>query len=219
VKILTAILTCSATQDRADACLDTWLKNIHDSNYYFYGDSLQSWEMDRTWDCSPDEGEHRHRLPEKTCKMLEKSLAYDWDFLFKCDDDTYVVFDRVLSLIEKFKHHKNLYLGKEMIHNNIHFAQGGAGYVLSRSSAEICLHRLKNFCKNYEITEKAEDYSVGLSMKEAGIDFIHCNEFHTPLLKKAKQDQNLCINAIKRGKATTHYVESITMKKIHDIFR
>jgi len=79
MKILTAILTCSSTQDRANACLNTWIREIkvpHD--YVFYGDESQSQSMNKTWNCSPDKGESRRGLPEKTYKMLVKSLKHEW---------------------------------------------------------------------------------------------------------------------------------------------
>ena len=231
MKVLTVVLTCSQTQDQADSCRKTWLRKIPEQDWFFYGDTRQSLAMENTWDCSPDEGEHRKRLPEKTYKMLNRSLSYDWDFLFKCDDDSYVVFDRVTDLLKGQNKNKNLYLGKSQFQKGVQFAQGGAGYVLGRESVEKSIKEFKKFYKDVDLTRRAEDYSVGLSLgswryphlmpagKTLGNKLTHCEEFSTPTKQNAEKNQNICIDAIKNGKATTHYVEPNTMKKIYDIFK
>ena len=223
MKILTTILTCTSTQHRANACLATWIKDIktpHD--YIFFGDKKQSHKMDKTWNCEPDEGEKRDSLPEKTYKMLVKSLDYEWDFLFKCDDDTYVAFDKLINLLKNYNPDDELYIGGKIV-NPFPYAQGGAGYALTRSAVKKCIESLKHFYKDavpgYPLrakTRNAEDYSVGLALKEQGINLTHADLLSTPNLKTAKQNQSVCIDAIiKKHKITTHYVMPETMEKLH----
>jgi len=220
MKILTTILTCSSTQERADACLATWIKDIkspHD--YFFYGDKIQSEAMGKTWNCSPDEGEHRHRLPKKTYKMLVKSLDYEWDFLFKCDDDTYVAFDKLINLLKNYNPDDELYIGGKIV-NPFPYAQGGAGYALTRTAVKKCVESLKHFYGDESKTKRAEDYSVGLALKEQEINLIHTDSISTPNPATAKQNQSVCINAIiKENKITTHYVNFETMEKIYDFIK
>lgn len=267
MKILTAILSCSDTQDRANSCLNTWIKDIKPPhNYFFYGDEKQSKTMMNTWNCTPDKGECRSRLPEKTYKMLQMSLDYDWDFLFKCDDDTYVVFDMLVELLQTYNPLENLYLGHTIGHlrksicehlrsigldksqklknllkisngdtlrlkgllppklindhdNTFSFrwAQGGAGYILTRSSVIKCLNSLKLFYQNESKNNRAEDYSVSLALKMEGIDLQHIDELFTPQPKHAKKDQSVCVNnIIKDNKITTHYVQPDIMNFIHN---
>ena len=220
MKILTAILTHSKTQKKANACLDTWIKNIqapHD--YCFYGEELQSHTMAKTWNCTPDDGECRSRLPEKTYKMLVESLNHEWDFLFKCDDDSFVVFSKLINLIKNYNPNDELYIGRK-ITNPFDYAQGGAGYVLTRTAVKKCINSLKHFHKDQLTNKLAEDYSVGLALREQGIDLTHTDLFSTPAPEWAKKHKSCCIDAIiKHNKITTHYVEADIMHKIYDILK
>lgn len=219
MKILVAILTYEGTQPNADACIRTWVKDIQNPHeYYFYGSKTQSKKMDRTWDCEPDDGEQRNRLNEKTYKMLVESLNHDWDFLFKCDDDTYLNFDKLVGFLKGYDADDDLYLGRKM-GNSIEYAQGGAGYILTRGAVTKCIKSLKNFYKDKllrRVHEKgAEDYSVGFAFKEQGVKLIHTDQLSTVKRGIAKENQSLCVEAIiKEHKITTHYVEPHTMEQI-----
>jgi hypothetical protein len=213
MKILATILTCSSTQERADACLATWIKGIKSPHeYYFYGDEKQSQKMDRAWNCTPDAGEHRTRLPKKTYKMLVKSLDYEWDFLFKCDDDTFVAFDRLINLLKSYDSDNTLYIGKKIV-NPFAYAQGGSGYVLSRSAVQACVNASEIFLTS----PISEDRTLGTALKSQGIDLIPVDLLSTPHPDTAKQNQSVCIDAIiKDNKITTHYVMPETMKAIYE---
>ncbi len=217
MKILTTILTCTLTQHRANACLATWIKDIktpHD--YIFFGDKKQSYKMDKTWNCEPDDGELRGRLPEKTYKMLIESLNHDWDFLFKCDDDTYVVFDKLINLLKNYNPNDELYIGGKIV-NPFPYGQGGGGYVLTRTAVKKCINSLKHFYNDKSKNKHAEDYSVGLALKEYGLNLTHTDLLSTPNPNTAKQNQSVCIDAIiKNNKITTHYVNPETMKTIYE---
>ena len=220
MKILVAILTCESSQNRADACYKSWIQDIQEPHsYYFYGSKNQSEKISRTWNCEPNDGEARFRLPEKTYKMLVKSLNYDWDFLFKCDDDTYVNFNKLVEFLKDYDANDDLYLGSK-IAKPIAYAQGGAGYVLTRTAVKCCIESLKHFYKLAKARD-AEDYSVGLALKEQGVNLTHTNLLSTiddP--NAAEQNQSECVDAIiKHGKITTHYVNPETMKTIHRAFR
>lgn len=216
MKILTTILTCNATQDRANACLDTWISNIQPPHeYYFFGGSSQSKIMKNTWNCEPDGGESRAKLPEKTYNMLVESLNHDWDFLFKCDDDTFVDFSNLVKLLEKYDSQTDLYLGAKIV-NPFPYGQGGAGYILTRNSVKKCLKSLKYIYNDRSKNKLAEDYSVGLALKHQKINLTETNLLSTPNPDLAKKDQSVCLNAItKHNKITTHYVKPETMHWIH----
>jgi len=216
MKILTTILTCSGTQKRANTCLDTWIKDIqapHD--YYFYGDERQAHTMAKVWNCTPDDGECRSRLPEKTYKMLKMSLDHEWDFLFKCDDDTYVSFNKLVKLLSKYDFTQDLYIGRQIV-NPFPYGQGGAGYILTRSAVKKCLHSLELFYQDRSKNKVAEDYSVGLALSMDGVPLQHTSLLSTPNPQKAAQDQDICVKDIlTENKITTHYVQPKTMSFIH----
>lgn len=228
LKILVCVLTCSETQKQADACLNTWVKDIESPHkYFFYGDSAQSTSMKNTWDCSPDLGEDRARLPEKTYKMLKQSLSYDWDFLFKCDDDTFLVFRKLVRFLENFNSKKEIYLGTTIglewqkkdptIKKPLPYAQGGAGYILSRSAAIKCLNSLKLFYDNQIKNKEMEDYSVSLALNMEKINMMHTDNLSSVSVSN-RENQSLCIDSIIiDGKITTHHVKPETMKQLYSL--
>ena len=222
MKILTAIMTHSGSQKNADACSETWIKDITEPHdYLFYGDQKQSETMDKTWNCTPKHGESRHRLAEKSYKMLVKSLKLEWDFLFKCDDDTFVVFDKLINLLEGYNPNDDLYIGFPLGQKGIKYAQGGSGYVLTRSA-------VKKYIDVFEFNKtsinkfphpfgRSEDFSMGFSLNYQNVNLIPTKLLSTPSPRSARRDQSVCIDAIiKGGKITTHYVKSQTMYAIYE---
>lgn len=98
-------------------------------------------------------------LPQKTkwfCKWaLERD---DWDYLFKCDDDTYICADRLAS----FDPAGRDYIGAERS-PGVDYGSGGAGYFLSRRAARLVVDRLEKHLTG------AEDLLVGQCLREAGV--------------------------------------------------
>jgi len=217
MKILVSILTHEGTQSSADACTKTWLKDIQDPHeYYFYGSKHQSQKMDRTWNCEPDDGECRGRLPEKTYKMLVESLNHDWDFLFKCDDDTFVVFDRLIDLLKNYNPNDELYIGCKIV-NPIAYGQGGAGYILTRGAVRKCIKSLQHIYNDRSRNKIAEDYSVALALIEQGIALTATKWLTSPTPQHARQNQSVCVDDIvNKNVITTHYVRPETMLRIYD---
>jgi len=219
MKILVSILTCSNTQKRADACLNTWIKDIESPHdYFFYGDHVQYRSMSKTWDCTPSLGESRMRLPEKTYKMLKQSLSYDWDFLFKCDDDTYVNFERLLGLTKTLNSKDSLYVGSKVFgQGKLDYGSGGAGYLLTRSAVKLCLKSLVDIYNDFSINKSAEDYSVGLALDRQNVKLTQSDLLTSPTIavKFGRESQQTCIESIISKKfATTHYVSAETMFEI-----
>jgi hypothetical protein len=80
-----------------------------------------------------------------------------WDYLFKCDDDTYVSIPR----LKAYDLAGRDYVGAEW-KPGVGYASGGAGYFLSRRAATIVAETLA-------ITHWAEDLHVGNALRAAGI--------------------------------------------------
>ena len=134
MRILIAICSACALADRRAACRDTWVQDIKDlapnvSYKFFVG--VPSREEDKEIKLEEDvvqlqcNDDYRH-LPEKIHRMLEWIDANcEYDYAFKCDDDTYVVPSRLENLLEN----RDDYVGDPM--GGI-AAYGGAGYFLSK---------------------------------------------------------------------------------------
>ena len=81
-------------------------------------------------------------LPQRTRWFCRWALAQnDWDYLFKCDDDTYVSITR-LSLYDLAGRD---YVGAEW-KPGVGYGSGGAGYFLSRKAATAVAERLEQPC-------------------------------------------------------------------------
>lgn len=94
-------------------------------------------------------------LPQRTRWFCRWALDNtDCEYLFKCDDDTYIAIDRFLAVDLGGRDYVGFDLGG--------FASGGAGYFLSRRAAQIIAD---------ELTEEmgAEDVLVGQKLAAHGI--------------------------------------------------
>lgn len=134
-KILIAICTCQNNVEQRSAVRNTWLSELPDnvSGYFFLG-------KDRYANPLPDEvhlpvPDTYEKLTTKVRTAFKHFLKYsDFDWLFKCDDDTYVRANLLHSIIP--------YEGVDMVGNDYldswsRFASGGAGYLLSRKAVEL----------------------------------------------------------------------------------
>ena len=102
-------------------------------------------------------------LNRKTEALVRYALEHDYEYVFKCDDDTYIRTDLLWS--SGFEQHD--YVGLMGGHHaqgvgDYSWAQGGAGYWLSRRAMEIIdaagLH-----------LARAEDFAVGQILALHGI--------------------------------------------------
>lgn len=102
----------------------------------------------------------RSELPTSDFRPLISDLRpLPWDYLFKCDDDTYISMPRLLA----FDPAGRDYIGAEW-RPGVGYGSGGAGYFLSRRAAEIVAERLATHPTG------AEDLLVGRVLKETGIE-------------------------------------------------
>jgi hypothetical protein len=123
VRILIGILSCKRDQEYHQQARETWLKNCPVDYKFFMGSSTI--ELDEIKVEAPDSSK---RLYKKIQKIVRYAVEQDYDFLFKCDVDTYVHVPRLLkSGFEK--HDFSGYNG----------AYGGSGYWLSRRAMQVLL--------------------------------------------------------------------------------
>jgi hypothetical protein len=119
----------SGPNDRIAAVRDTWWKDVGNHSgveaKFFYGkpsgDSAEVLGDEVILDC-PDDYEG---LTEKTRAVAQYAIDHDFDYVFKCDDDTAVYVDRLVAEILK---HRPEYGG----YMNGNSMSGGPGYIMSR---------------------------------------------------------------------------------------
>ena len=165
-RVLIAISSCERDSNNGfnDAVRKTWLNNAKVDYKFFKGiGGTESHDDEVILDCKDD----YLSLPEKTLEILKWALDNNYDYVFKCDTDTYVVLDRLLS--SDFRNwdyigHFNAPIGiPNVVYRTLYtWASGGSGYFLSKKAAEIIVKlnsTEKAMCPNLRIP--CEDLWIG----------------------------------------------------------
>lgn len=164
-RILIGALSGWKYHDRRKRCLDTWMADADevDVRAVFMLGCQYSVESEQiglhalALPCPDD----YPSLPQRTMWFCRWALAQPgWDYIFKCDDDTYVSLPRLLAYDLAGRD----YVGVEW-KPGVAYASGGAGYFLSRRAAEIVEQRLAN------VATGAEDQEVGKVLRQASVAF------------------------------------------------
>lgn len=208
MKLLIAILGAHTQPEQMQAQRETWLQDVTCDYKYFLGESYTGTiALDR-----PDIF-HIENLPDgpnwegtaRTPHMLRKveaivkyAWALNYNFVFKCDDDTYV---RPRQLVESGFEQWD-YVGGPEVHRmrtkektgwpgwfTFQFAQGGPGYWLSRKAMEVILD---NGLHLYP----GEDIAVGQLLAQNGIRLHPDPRYITIEPKKAIPDSFLTLHKV-----------------------
>ena len=132
VSILVGICTCANAEKKRETIRKTWMaQSVAGIECRFFLGRREA--LEREEDAIPlwvnDDDDH---LPEKVLAFFRYALEYyDFDWLFKCDDNTYVALDRLAELADD---------QYDLIGDSSLKAKGApsgrAGYFLSRSMVE-----------------------------------------------------------------------------------
>lgn len=99
MKLFVLILSCHKFAARREACRETWLPRLlPNMQYRFYvGEGPAVNEQDVVQLSVSDS---YLALRDKTPAALTHALQFEWDWLFKCDDDVYVVPERLEAALK-----------------------------------------------------------------------------------------------------------------------
>jgi hypothetical protein len=123
VKILIAVLSCKRDQQFHQQARETWLKDCSVDYKFFLGSPTE-----RLDEVEVDASDSSHRLYKKVQRIIQYAFEKEYDFLFKCDVDTYVHVPRLLT--SGFEKHDFIGYGG---------SYGGSGYWLSRAAMKVLL--------------------------------------------------------------------------------
>lgn len=127
MKILIAIPSCHALRHWHEAVRSTWGKDIKGADLRFFLGSLPQAEDE----VELNVGDSLYALTHKVVEMCRWAQGQGYDFVFKCDLDTFV---RPLWLLESDFCRFDWVGGQ-----NSFFASGGAGYWLSNKAMQAVL--------------------------------------------------------------------------------
>ncbi len=152
---------------RIKAVRETWWRDAANhanvTAKFFYGEGADRPPLeDEVFLPVKDDYEH---LVDKTQAICKWAVEQDFDFIYLCDDDTYVFVDRLVHEPRTFKFDYAGYLNGEI-------CSGGVGYWLSREA-------MTEVVRNMQKMTWAEDVAVGMTMKCAGIPALMIPG-HTP---------------------------------------
>jgi len=156
MRFLIGALSGQKMDDRRGRCRRTWFAEAarfgHDAMFLIGGAQSLERRGDELHMPCPDT---YPELPQKTKWLCRWAITQPgWDYIFKCDDDTLVIMDR-LSRVDLAGVD---YLGRSLGN----YASGGAGYFLSRKAAGIVAEKLTALTGS-------EDLLVGQVLRENGI--------------------------------------------------
>ena len=161
MKILIAILSCKKDQQFHQQARETWLKDCS-VDYKFFLGRLSFAHDEMGVDASDT---YRH-LGDKMKRVVEYAFEKEYDFLFKCDIDTYVHVPRLLK--SGFEQH-------DFVGFNGNY--GGSGYWISRKAMSILVNcstiRLEDRCR------LGDDGWVGYSLSKHGIFPFQDRRYHS----------------------------------------
>lgn len=166
---------------RRQTCLDTWIPTVEDLGamvVFLLGDPAllaADYRPERHELWLPARDQYLF-LPQKTREFCRWAIGHQdappWTYLFKCDDDTYIHGPRFAA----YEPAGRDYIGNEW-KAGVRYASGGAGYWLSRRSAEIVAEQLATDPQAtpddpiWSKTSGPEDMAVGALLRSEEIQF------------------------------------------------
>jgi hypothetical protein len=200
-RIVVGVLSGKNEHERREACRKTWMGDFYRAgvpSFFLVGNQEQQVHNDMLYlHCPDDYGS----LPQKTRGFCNFALKkYDFDYLFKCDDDTYVQVERFVQYDPMGRD----YIGVDPTGEDT-FNSGGAGYFLSRRAAQIVAD---------ELTEQTgpEDLLVGRLLARHGIYRSEDKRFQAWWQPHA-------IPTPENDGITVHYVRGERMAEVHGGFK
>lgn len=211
-RLMVLICSCQGYSDRIvrvanaercrtkrQACRETWLANRPAGVQYafFVGgsgipDEPDVWTLD-----APDT---YHGLPEKVKAAFTRAMKDErWNWLFKCDDDTYVHLPRLIAMVDTLQPTPCVISWPG---NSKDTAHGGAGYLLPRAMVQAIVDDPLYNADGVDHEDKQVTYSV----RRAGGARIGDSRFH------ASMDQ---VPTPQNDQITCHHVSPDDMQRIH----
>lgn len=168
MNIYIAIISAHCYADRRAAVRDTWFKRLLPgmSARFILGEGPNVDEPDICRVPSPDDWDGLWHKMRETIRYSLRPDQPKYDYLFRCDDDTYLVPERLESAATSGD-----YIGRLWDHNPV-YCMGGAGYLLSRALAE----KLAGAADCPDLPW-GDDGWVGFHARENGVMPVSCERF------------------------------------------
>lgn len=225
-------LTCDKYEDRKTAILETWAKNYQDQ-VVFLGDRAETAGPDNRvlqLDCMEPRDAHPpltdnpyEDAPHKLFNAFRATAHSQFEWLFFCDDDTYVkvhLLEEYAERIEKKYGNDHLAIwGLSMAggygpDRTLDYPSGGAGYLTNRAT----LHHIIPYLAECPISEPDAwgDVMLGFTLRSAGVPIINDNVFYDLDVETEWKEWQWSRGQHNRIPSITyHYMTPEKMRKFH----
>jgi hypothetical protein len=193
---------------------ETWLKDyLMDYRFYVGKGNIEVLDDVIELDCEDDYA----NLHIKQGLALKYALDnFEFDYVFNCDDNTYVVVDRLLS--SGYENYD--YMGFPCELGNVKYAQGASGYFISKRAIEA-FASVSIDSPIYKMPNTPSDFLVGAILASKGI-FLQAN----PLFNMGKYitDEKGTVGypnvlpTLENKYISAHYCDENTMYKLYNYF-
>lgn len=221
LRVLIAITSCHRRAHLREMQRETWIMDIHrnGADYRFFlgmpsvsqqHDPRRGWlsEYGNRETAQPLRDEiflnvtdSYEALPLKTQALLRWAYEQGYDFVFKCDDDTYCCVDRLLVSGFEGQLYSGFQKESDYFGPGLRYAQGGAGYWLSRQAmAEVLA--------DDSVSSGPEDINVARILRQRGIALFHDLRYRPDMLWPSSSNDFI----------TAHRCTPEEMLKIHTNF-
>lgn len=196
-RIIVAVCSCRTRRAHRDYIRRTWAKKCVEGIecIFFVGIGRDVVDDDVL---ILDAKDGYPELPSKVHALFREMIShYEFDYLFKCDDDTYVAMERLVNLIRP----QADLVGDDCIREN-GWPCGGSGYLLSRRAVE-------ELAKLPIPDDGHEDVWVGRSIQDLGMNMIVDKSLQKECHLFPERDNDV---------VTAHHCAPEVMEVIHDIY-
>lgn len=207
-KLIFVILSGKNNKERRTILKQTWLKNLKFPYYFVLGEENDSKESNIL------------QVPVKDNDLARKLLSaykylleqFDFDYIFTCDDDTYVVVDRLLKCgYENHMFMGNFYTFQEGERKNLFHAEGGAGFFLDYES----ISRITQCPIEHKILDQPSDVAISDLASMYSVRIHDDKRFVQGYSTKKRHGE---IPTPHNDKITSHYIPINMFAKIHSKF-
>lgn len=196
-RLMVLITSCGANAAKRQACRDTWLRRLpEEADYRFVvGRGVRPDAPDVVQVDAPDGYEE---LPAKVTAALRGVQLADYEWIAKCDDDSYLYFPRLLP---------ELTAGREALGYVASWRRGaylyGGCYCLTRKAVQLLLRR--------KLPETGpEDAIITSSLGRAGVPITHLRLMSMRRAWGEPKPSNSVI--------TCHELDPAAMREVHANF-
>lgn len=206
-----AVTTGRYHETRVRAILETWGSEVSD-RVFFLSDA--PWSSDRVIDLQvPADYESASLKLLAGLGWAHARFRDSFDWFFVCDDDTFVYTENVEAFLQSKNPGARTCYCQMLQHYpalpDLTYPSGGAGFAMSRATLKTLIPAFEG-CAYHPFT----DVTIGVCMREVGIDVIDIPGFYSQPPKKVEENRGS--GEFLPTPYTFHYITPEMMHQLYD---